>query len=169
MTRQGHSHGWAWECIGPPGREPGPANQNTFFSPKGRYYRLKYSSVSSAVRVASLRRSRRWRSRRWRSWAGVVTRGLWGRLDLLPNSLCCDKTGHFRVAFYCPQHKVLLVGKMKIWPTSIHNYIVECKWQLYTTTLLTSQLIILCLNQSDFIDLLHVILNGPRQLQHFSG
>jgi hypothetical protein len=45
--------------------------------------------VSSAVRVAGLRQSRRWRSRLWRSWAGVVTCGLrlWGQLDVLPNSL----------------------------------------------------------------------------------
>jgi hypothetical protein len=28
MTGQGRSHGWAWECIGPPTWEPGPANQN---------------------------------------------------------------------------------------------------------------------------------------------
>ena len=47
------------------------------------------SSVSSAVGVAGLRRSRRWKSRMWRSWAGVVRRGLrlWGRLDVLSNSL----------------------------------------------------------------------------------
>ncbi len=40
-------------------------------------------------RVAGLRRSWRWRCWIWRSWAGVVTRGLrlWGRLDVLPNSL----------------------------------------------------------------------------------
>ncbi len=39
--------------------------------------------------VAGLRRSWRWRCWMWRSWAGVVTRGLrlWGRLDVLPNSL----------------------------------------------------------------------------------
>ncbi len=45
--------------------------------------------VAAAVRVAGLRWSRRWRCLMWRSWAGVVTRGLqlWGRLDVLPNSL----------------------------------------------------------------------------------
>ncbi len=45
--------------------------------------------VAAAVRVAGLRRSWRWRCWMWRSWAGVVTRGLqlWGRLDVLPNSL----------------------------------------------------------------------------------
>ncbi len=99
------------------------------------------------VAAAGLRRSWRWRCWMWRSWAGVVTRGLrlWGRLDVLPNSLkrlwrrlmvekwtfnsqatalvdipavsmpiarslktcdicgivLCDKTAHFRVAFYC--------------------------------------------------------------------
>ncbi len=45
--------------------------------------------VAAAVRVAGLRRSWRWRCWRWRSWAGVVTHGLrlWGRLDLLQDSL----------------------------------------------------------------------------------
>ncbi len=45
--------------------------------------------VAAAVRVAGLRRSWRWRCWMWRSWAGVVTCGLrlWGRLDVLPNSL----------------------------------------------------------------------------------
>ncbi len=45
--------------------------------------------VAAAVRVAGLRWSWRWRCWMWRSWAGVVTRGLrlWGRLDVLPNSL----------------------------------------------------------------------------------
>ncbi len=45
--------------------------------------------VTAAVRVAGLRRSWRWRCWMWRSWADVVTRGLrlWGRLDVLPNSL----------------------------------------------------------------------------------
>ncbi len=44
--------------------------------------------VGTAVRVAGLRRSWCWM---WRSWAGVVTRGLrlWGRLDLLQDSLKC--------------------------------------------------------------------------------
>ncbi len=102
--------------------------------------------VAAALRVAGLRRSWRWRCWMWRSWAGVVTRGLrlWGRLDVLPNSLkrlwrrlmvekwtfnsratalvdtpavsmpiarslktcdicdivLCDKTAHFRVAFW---------------------------------------------------------------------
>ena len=46
-------------------------------------------TVSSAFRVAGLRRSRWRRSRMGGSWAGVVTRGLWfwGRLDVLPTSL----------------------------------------------------------------------------------
>ncbi len=45
--------------------------------------------VAAAVQVAGLRRSWRWRCWMWRSWAGVVTHGLqlWGRLDVLPNSL----------------------------------------------------------------------------------
>ncbi len=45
--------------------------------------------VAATVRVTGLRRSWRWRCWMWRSWAGVVTRGLrlWGRLDVLPNSL----------------------------------------------------------------------------------
>ncbi len=45
--------------------------------------------VAAAVRVAGLRRSWRWRCWMWRFWAGVVTRGLrlWGRLDVLPNSM----------------------------------------------------------------------------------
>ncbi len=45
--------------------------------------------VAAAVRVAGFRRSWRWRCWMWRSWAGVITRGLrlWGRLDVLPNSL----------------------------------------------------------------------------------
>ncbi len=110
--------------------------------------------VAPAVRVTVLRRSWRWRCWMWRSWAGVVTRGLrlWGRLDVLPNSLkhlwrrlmvekwtfnsratalvdipavsmpiacslkscnicgivLCDKTVHFRVAFYCGQPKAHL-------------------------------------------------------------
>jgi hypothetical protein len=34
-------------------------------------------TVSSAVRLAGLRPSRRWRSQMWRSWAGVITHGLW--------------------------------------------------------------------------------------------
>ena len=33
MTGQGCSHGWAW-ALGPPTGEPGPANQNEFFSQK---------------------------------------------------------------------------------------------------------------------------------------
>ncbi len=43
----------------------------------------------AAVQVAGLRRFWRWRCWMWRSWAGVVTRGLrlWGRLNVLPNSL----------------------------------------------------------------------------------
>ncbi len=47
--------------------------------------------VAAAVRVSGLRRTWRWRCWMWRSWAGVVTRGLrlWGRLDVLPNSLKC--------------------------------------------------------------------------------
>ncbi len=110
--------------------------------------------VAAAVWVDGLRRSWRWRCWMWRSWAGVVTRGLrlWGRLDVLPNSLkrlwrrlmvekwtfnsratalvdipavsmpithslktcdicgivLCDKTAHFRVAFYCGQPKAHL-------------------------------------------------------------
>ncbi len=106
------------------------------------------------VHNTGLRRSWRWRCWMWRSWAGVVTRGLrlWGRLDVLPNSLkclwrrlmvekltfnsratalvdipavsmpiartlktcdicgivLCDKTAHFRVAFYCGQPKAHL-------------------------------------------------------------
>ncbi len=49
------------------------------------------SIVAAAVRVAGLRRSWRWRCWMWRSWAAVVTHGLrlWGRLDVLPNSLKC--------------------------------------------------------------------------------
>ncbi len=45
--------------------------------------------VAAAVWVAGLRRSWRWTCWMWRSWAGVVTCGLqlWGRLDVLPNSL----------------------------------------------------------------------------------
>ncbi len=45
--------------------------------------------VAAAFRVAGLRRSWRWRWCMWRSWASVVTRGLqlWGRFDVLPNSL----------------------------------------------------------------------------------
>jgi hypothetical protein len=34
MSGQGRSHGWAWEGIGPPTWEPGPANQNEFFPTK---------------------------------------------------------------------------------------------------------------------------------------
>ncbi len=47
--------------------------------------------VAAAVRVAGLRQSWRWRCWMWRSWAGAVTHGLrlWGRLDVLPNSLKC--------------------------------------------------------------------------------
>ncbi len=48
-------------------------------------------TVAAAVQVAGLRGSWRWRCWMWRSWAGVVTHGLqlWGRLDVLPNSLKC--------------------------------------------------------------------------------
>ena len=101
MTGQGHSHGWAWESIGPPTCEPGPANQNEVFPTKGLYYIQKYSSVSSAVQVTGLRWSHRWRSWMWRSWAGMVTHGLWlwGRLDILTNSLIKNrrpvKIAHF--------------------------------------------------------------------------
>ena len=147
MTGQGCSYGLAWEGLGPPTGEPGPANQNEFFLSKGLYYRQKYSSSPSSV-------SLRWRSRIWRSWAGMVTSGLrlWGWLDVQPNSLkwcwrqlmvekwtfnslatalvdilavsmlityplknwdicgivLCNKTAHFKVTFYCPQHKVHL-------------------------------------------------------------
>ena len=62
-----------WE-PGPTTREPGPANQNEFFSTEGPYYRQKYSSVSLVVQVAGPRWSHRWRSQMWRFWAGVVTR-----------------------------------------------------------------------------------------------
>ena len=34
MIWQEHSHGWAWEDIGPPTGEPGLAIQNQFFSTK---------------------------------------------------------------------------------------------------------------------------------------
>ncbi len=107
-----------------------------------------------------LRRSWRWRCWMWRSWAGVVTRGLrlWGRLNVLPNSLkrlwrwlmvekrtlnsqatallditavsmpiarslktydicgvmLCDKTAHFRVAFYCGQPKAHLCNNQTV-------------------------------------------------------
>ena len=102
--------------------------------------------VSAVLWLADLRRYRRCRRQMWRSWAGVVTRGLllWGRLDILPNSLkqletrclmvdiklsgghscsqhancmhpeletsvaLCDKTAHFREAFYWSKHKVHL-------------------------------------------------------------
>ncbi len=110
--------------------------------------------VAAAVRVAGLGRSWRWRCWMWRSWAGVGTRGLrlWGRLDVLPNSMkclwkwlmvkkltfnswatalvdipavnmpiacshktcdicgivLCDKTAHFKMAFYCGQPKAHL-------------------------------------------------------------
>ncbi len=116
--------------------------------------------IVAAVRVSGLRRSWRWRCWMWRSWAGVVTHGLrlWGRLDVLPNSLkclwrwlmvekwtfnsrttaladipavsmpiarslktcdicdivLCDKTSHFRVAFYCGQPKALLCNNHAI-------------------------------------------------------
>jgi hypothetical protein len=55
-------------------------------------------TVSSAFQVAVLRWSRRWGSQMWRSWAGVVTRGLWlwGRLDILPNSLKCLEAAYGR-------------------------------------------------------------------------
>ena len=33
MTGQERSHQWAWEGIGPPTWEPGPANQNEFDDP----------------------------------------------------------------------------------------------------------------------------------------
>ncbi len=47
--------------------------------------------VEAAVWVAGLRRSWRWRCWMWRSQAGLVTRSLWlwGRLDVLSNSLKC--------------------------------------------------------------------------------
>ncbi len=110
--------------------------------------------VAAAVRVAGLNHTWRWRCWMWRSWAGVVTCGLrlWGRLNVLPNSLkclwrrlmvekwifnsratalvdipavkmpiahslktcdicgivLCDKTAHFRVAYYCGQPKAHL-------------------------------------------------------------
>ncbi len=103
----------------------------------------------------------------WRSWAGVVTRGLrlWGRVDVLPNSLkrlwrrlivdkwtlnsratalvgipavsipiarslktcdicgivLCDKTAHFRMAFYCGQPKAHLCNNGKMEMHSVAN------------------------------------------------
>ncbi len=45
---------------------------------------------SSSEHIAGMRdTSPKWRCWMWRSWVGVVTRGLrlWGRLDVLPNSL----------------------------------------------------------------------------------
>jgi hypothetical protein len=62
------------------------------FPPKGLYYGHKYS-VSSTVRVAGLRQSRRWRRQMWKSWAGVVTRGL--QLNVLPNSWPVERTAKF--------------------------------------------------------------------------
>ncbi len=109
------------------------------------------------IYMAGLRQSWRWRCWMWRSWAGVVTRGLrlWGRLDVLPNSLkrlivdkwtfnswatalvdipadgmpiarslktcdicgivLCDKTAHFRVAFYCGQPKAHLCNNHAVY------------------------------------------------------
>jgi hypothetical protein len=54
-----------------------------------RHYLVVQTHSFPAVRMAHLRSSHRWRSRIWRSWAGLVTLGLllWGRLDVLPNSL----------------------------------------------------------------------------------
>ncbi len=103
----------------------------------------------------------------WRSWAGVVTRGLrlWGRVDVLPNSLkrlwrrlivdkwtlnsratalvdvpaisipiarslktcdicgivLCNKTAHFRMAFYCGQPKAHLCNNGKMEMHSVAN------------------------------------------------
>uniref|UniRef100_A0AAZ3RP67 COX assembly mitochondrial protein n=1 Tax=Oncorhynchus tshawytscha TaxID=74940 RepID=A0AAZ3RP67_ONCTS len=57
-----------------PTGEPGPANQNEFFTTKGLYYRQKYSSVSSAVRMAGFRRCRWRRSLGWcgYTWSAFV-------------------------------------------------------------------------------------------------
>ena len=76
---------FTWLGIGPPTWEPGPANLNFFSHTKGLCYRQKYSSESP---LAPLWWPRRWGSRR--AWLnGVVKHGLrlWGRLDVLPNSL----------------------------------------------------------------------------------
>ncbi len=124
--------------------------------------------VAAAVWVAGLRWSWRWRCWMWRSWAGVVTRGLqlWGRLDVLPNSLkrlwrwimvekwtfnsratalvdipavsrpiacslktsvifgivLCDKTTHFRVAFY------------QRWKVTNYIYSRYCNWVAFLCT-----------------------------------
>jgi hypothetical protein len=145
MTRQRCSHG-------PTHLGSRPSQSEIGLMRFSQHYRQKYSSVSSAVLLAGLRRSCRWRSLMWRSWAGVVTQSVivrrvgltakfskmtsevaYGReinmkysgnssgehscrqhtnctLPQLETSvaLCCDKTAHFRVVFYCPQHKVHL-------------------------------------------------------------
>jgi hypothetical protein len=69
MTRQGCSYGWSWEGIAPPTGEPDLANQNEFFPTKGLYYRQKYSSVSSTVWVAGLRK---WMDVEVQGWRGYT-------------------------------------------------------------------------------------------------
>ncbi len=56
-----------------------------------RNYLIKQTNCCSSCPGGCLRRSWRWRCWMWRSWAGAVTCGLqmWGRLDVLPNSLKC--------------------------------------------------------------------------------
>jgi hypothetical protein len=146
MTGQGCSHGWVWEGICPLGSQAQPII--IIFSPqKGfitdinapQFHQLSRCLVSDDPSGEEAGRE------------GPELR-LWGRLDILTNSLkrcwtwlmvdkwrlnslatalvdipavsmpivwslktwdicgirLCDKTAHFRVAFYCPQHKLHL-------------------------------------------------------------
>ncbi len=54
-----------------------------------RNYLVMQTDCCSSCPGVWSQRSWRWRCWMWRSWAGVVTRGLqlWGRLNVLPNSL----------------------------------------------------------------------------------
>ena len=142
MTGQQCSHGWALEGIyaHPLGSQAQPirisfSTQKGFITDRNaiQHHPLPHQTITQVV---------------WRTWVGVVTHGLrlWGRLDILPNSLkwhlrqlmvdklafnslatalvdipavsmpiahtlktwdicgivLCDKTAHFKVAFYCP-------------------------------------------------------------------
>ena len=49
--------------------------------------------------------------------------------DLICGTVLCDKTAHFRVAFYCPQHKVHLCNGHAIQSTSW--YATPVRWMDY--------------------------------------
>ena len=180
-----------WRCYNAElhlGQNPGEADEHADEHPRDGFWHFVNKwfgcarPVSSVVRVAGLRPSSRWKCRmRW-SWAVEVTHGLrlWGRMDLLRNSLkrrlkglmvenwtvyFCVTAAHFRGAFYCPQHKVHLCNdhtvKLASWyatPVRWMDYLGKCE-------MLTNRVVKKCVHNlreiiDHFWDLLFQLMNS---------